>query len=102
MKAPPHRRRGRQQRRTDLIGFLFILPNLLGFLLFVAIPLVFSFILGFFSWDAITRMKFVGLKNYANLFLDDGFLISLANTFYYTVVSVPLTASASASPWPWR
>jgi multiple sugar transport system permease protein len=67
------------------------MPNLLGFLIFIAIPLLFSFVLSFCEWDAITAIEFKGLENYLKLFKDKNFTISLINTFYYTIVSVPLT-----------
>lgn len=81
---------GKMQKRTNLTGYLFILPNLLGFLVFIAFPLVFSFILSFCEWDAVTDMKFIGLKNYARMLKDEGFRISLFNTLYYMIASVPL------------
>jgi ABC-type sugar transport system permease subunit len=84
----------KMQRRTNLTGLLFIMPNLLGFLVFIALPLIFSFFLSFNEWDAITDLKFVGLDNYIELFKDKGFRISLLNTCYYTAVSVPLTLVA--------
>jgi len=79
------------QKRANLTGLLFIMPNLLGFLIFIALPLLFSFVLSFFEWDAITTMTFKGFDNYVKLFHDQGFIISLVNTVYYTVASVPLT-----------
>lgn len=83
--------RNRLQLKTDLIGYGFILPNLLGFLIFIAGPFVFSIILGFFSWDAVGHMQWVGIDNYARLFKDATFRASLFNTFYFTFVAVPLT-----------
>jgi multiple sugar transport system permease protein len=79
------------QRKNNITGLLFIMPNLLGFLIFIAIPLLFSFVLSFCEWDAITAIEFKGLENYLKLFKDKNFTISLINTFYYTIVSVPLT-----------
>lgn len=45
-------------------GWLFLSPNLLGFLLFFAGPLVFSLVISFYDWDGITSPSFVGLGNY--------------------------------------
>lgn len=78
------------QTRTNIKGILFILPNLLGFLVFTAFPLVFSFVLSFSDWDAITDIRFIGLDNYFRMFKDEGFRISLFNTLYYMIASVPL------------
>ncbi len=52
-----------------LSGLLFLSPNLLGFLLFFAGPLLFSFYVGFTNFDATTGNRdWVGLQNYAKLF----------------------------------
>lgn len=48
-------------------GFLFIAPNLLGFLLFFAGPLLFSLYLSFTDSDSFTA-TFVGLRNYIEIF----------------------------------
>lgn len=45
-------------------GLLFLSPNLIGFLLFFAGPLVFSFFISFTEWNGITAATFVGLDNY--------------------------------------
>jgi ABC-type sugar transport system permease subunit len=45
-------------------GWLFLSPNLIGFLLFFAGPLVFSLVISFYEWDGITTPVFVGLGNY--------------------------------------
>lgn len=78
------------QRKTDAVGYAFLAPNLIGFLIFTLIPFAYSFYISFFKWDAIGDMKFVGLNNYIKLFKDSGFKISLGNTLYYTFVNVPL------------
>ena len=81
---------GGNQLRKDITGYAFLAPNLIGFLMFTLVPFVYSFYISFFNWDAITEMKFVGLNNYTKLFRDSGFLISLKNTLYYTLVNVPM------------
>ncbi len=45
-------------------GWLFLSPNLIGFLLFFAGPLIFSLVISFYAWDGITSPTFVGLGNY--------------------------------------
>jgi ABC-type sugar transport system permease subunit len=49
---------------TALTGWLYLSPNLLGFLAFFAGPLVFSMVISFYDWDGITEAVFVGLDNY--------------------------------------
>lgn len=72
-------------------AYIFLLPGLLGFLVFVLYPVIASFVLVFLEWDGLTEMKFVGLDNYARLFKDETFKISLFNNLHYTGVTVPIT-----------
>ena len=51
-----------------LSGILFLSPNLLGFLLFFAGPLLLSFYVSFTNWDAFGTRDFIGLDNYAKIF----------------------------------
>jgi ABC-type sugar transport system permease subunit len=48
-----------------LIGWAFLSPNLLGFLIFIAGPLLFSLYVSFTNWDAFGNGDYVGLANYA-------------------------------------
>jgi len=50
-----------------LSGWLFLSPNLLGFLLFFAGPLLFSLYVSFTDWDAFGTKNWVGLQNYAKI-----------------------------------
>jgi len=77
--------------RNALTAYTFILPNFLGFMIFTLVPVIVSIILSFMEWDTASPMKFVGLKNFAHLLKDETFRISLGNTLYYTVATVPLT-----------
>jgi ABC-type sugar transport system permease subunit len=52
--------------REAVEGYLFLLPNLLGFLVFMAIPLGMSLYYSFTDYDLLTPAKFVGLKNYVD------------------------------------
>lgn len=49
-------------------GFMFLAPNLLGFLLFFAGPLLFSFYVSLTEWDAFGTKTWVGLANYVKIF----------------------------------
>lgn len=67
------------QRQEQIEGFLFLSPNLLGFLFFFAGPLIFSLLISFWDWDALGDKNFVGLANYIDLFsLDLAFMDSSA------------------------
>lgn len=50
--------------REAIEGYLFLLPNLLGFLIFFAVPLALSFYYSFTDYNLFTAPKWVGLANY--------------------------------------
>ena len=77
--------------REALTGYLFIAPWLVGFLVFVAGPMLFSLYSSFTNYDITSTFDWVGLRNYTKLFTDDNlFWKSMYNTFYFTVWSVPI------------
>jgi len=83
-----HSQRG---ARRALWGYLFITPWLLGLVFFVAGPILASLVLSFTKYDILSPPQFVGLDNYYKAFFKDAqFWPSLARTFYYAVVMVPL------------
>ncbi len=58
--------------QTEAIsGYLFLSPNLLGFLLFFAAPLLLSFYTSFTDWDAFGTRNWIGLDNYRTIFTLD-------------------------------
>ncbi len=72
-------------------GYLFLLPSLIGFALFVIIPVVGSFGLSFFKWDLLTDAEFIGIDHYVKLLTrDDIFRRVLENTAFYVVFIVPI------------
>jgi multiple sugar transport system permease protein len=81
--------------KDTLTAYSFILPNFIGFVVFTMVPVIVSIALSFMEWDTANPAKFVGLKNFAKLFKDETFKISLVNTLYYTLGTVPLTLVAS-------
>jgi multiple sugar transport system permease protein len=69
---------------------------LIGFIVFTAYPLIFSFILSFSEWDLMSPYKFVGLSNYIRIFTRDRFFLkSLSVTFKFAAMSVPLNLIAA-------
>ena len=72
-------------------GYLFLLPSLIGFALFVIIPVIGSFALSFFKWDLLTDAEFIGVDNYVQLLTrDDIFFRVLRNTAFYVGTIVPI------------
>ncbi|HLK15154.1 MAG TPA: sugar ABC transporter permease [Fimbriimonadaceae bacterium] len=77
--------------RRNLVGYLFISPWLVGFLVFVAGPFVRSIYLSFTRYNIVTAPKWVGLANYRMLLTqDDLFWKSAWVTVKYAAISVPL------------
>ena len=73
------------------LGFLFVLPFVLGVLLFKLFPFVTSFALSFTQYDIIDPPQWIGLQNYRELFGDDPlFRKSLGVTLWFAVLAVPL------------
>lgn len=71
--------------------YLFILPNLIGVLLFLAFPVVFALWMSFTNYDILAdKAPWIGLQNYKELLTDDPlFWTSLWNSTYYTLLTVP-------------
>jgi multiple sugar transport system permease protein len=82
--------------RRDRLGYLFISPWLIGFVLFTAMPFVASIWLSFTHYTVASSPTWVGLANYQTLLFDDpSFWIALCNTLLYAVVAVPLCVAAA-------
>ncbi len=77
--------------RNAIKGYLFLVPNIIGFAIFTFIPIVASFVLSFTSWDGFGELEFIGIDNFVKLFSDDIFRVSMWNTLVFTLISVPVT-----------
>jgi multiple sugar transport system permease protein len=79
-------------RWRNIRGFFFILPWLVGFVLFTLGPFLGSLYLSFTSWRLVGPIQWVGLDNYVQLLTADArFAQSLVNTAAYTAVQTPGT-----------
>ena len=100
-------RMGKLERKNTLVAYSFLAPNFIGFAVFTLVPVICAIALSLFEWNGgdISKLKFVGLDNYATIFAtkkvaEKGLAyffnradlgIALKNTVYYTVITVPLT-----------
>lgn len=93
----PVRRPGqRKADRRELRGaLLFLSPWILGFLVFTLWPVLYSGYLSLTDYDVLTDPEFVGLENYERMAQDPKVRLALWNTFYYTVLHVPLLVVVS-------
>lgn len=71
------------------IGLVYILPWLIGFLIFTFYPMIASFVYSFFDFNFQTNMKFVGLQNFKKMFTDSDFRLSVKATFTFVIFAVP-------------
>ena len=81
--------------RQNLVGYSFILPNFIGFFIFIFIPVMFSLALSFSDWDGFTEMKFAGLENFINIFKDRVFVSAIWQTAYFSIFTVLFSMIAS-------
>ena len=82
----------KDREHEGLAAGLFLLPNLIGFLIFTAIPVGAAFVLAFYDYDLLLGASWAGLENFREMFtVDRVFRAALFNTVYFTAVSVPLS-----------
>jgi multiple sugar transport system permease protein len=84
--ALPGRRRIAEETRW---AFLFLLPWIVGFIVFTAIPMIASLYLSFTHYNVIRPPQVIGLDNYVQLTHDRRIPLSLLNTAFYAVLHVP-------------
>ena len=73
------------------MAYAFILPWIIGFVVFIGGPIVASFGLSFFRWKMIAPPRFLGLTHYINMVTtDELFRIAIWVTFKFVVISVPI------------
>jgi multiple sugar transport system permease protein len=92
----------RKDSAAIAVGVAFLLPNILGFLAFTLIPLIFSLVLAFSNWDLKlhnmfhpeAHIHFVGLDNFRLLLSQPEFWTYLGNTLYM-MLGMPVGIAAS-------
>lgn len=92
MRAKP--KMSKALKKEAAVGYLYLIPNLIGFLVFTAIPIIAGFVMSFTDYNGFSG-SFVGLSNYTKLFRDTQFKAAFVNNMVYSVVSVPLTILAA-------
>ncbi len=91
---------GARRRRQAFVAWLFALPFVLIFSVFMLLPLVSSFLMSFTDFrsgdiQSPLAVDFVGFGQYADLFAEPRFRRSLLNTAYFVVVGIPLTMAVA-------
>ncbi|NCB02617.1 MAG: sugar ABC transporter permease, partial [Spirochaetia bacterium] len=72
----------------DWHGYIFILPTLIFFSVFLIYPMINAFYLSVQSWNLLGPKTFVALENFKNLLQDTRFLNSFKTTMHFSVISV--------------
>ena len=83
----------------------FLAPNMIGFLILYAVPIILSFAISFTSWSGIKKLdflsieswgkNFVGFQNYKNILVSEEFWQSLLHVGYFIMLYIPLMLVAS-------
>lgn len=71
--------------QRKLVGFLFVLPGLVFFMIFFFYPVINAIYISFTRWNLFTSKQFVGLGNFVELFQDPDFLQSFKVTGYFSL-----------------
>jgi multiple sugar transport system permease protein len=97
--APPP---GRVRRLREELGrpetrwaFIFLLPWIVGFIVFTAGPMIASLVFSFTNLGLRRNFSFVGLDNYERLASDPRVMLALQNTTFYTILHVPLALAVA-------
>ena len=77
--------------KNSTAGVVFALPFIIGFTMFMIVPMGMSLYYSFCEFEILGAPKFIGIENYIKMFTEDEtFYKSISVTFFYALVSVPL------------
>jgi multiple sugar transport system permease protein len=83
------------RKREAVAGYLFIGPALLGFILFIAGPLLVSLALSFTEYRLMRPPRWIGLDNYRQMFADELVVQAFKVTMLYALAALPLQLTLS-------
>jgi multiple sugar transport system permease protein len=75
-----------RKNQQQIAPWLFLLPGVLMFLIYVIIPIFQSMNISFYEWDGLGKKEYVGIENYVELLDDDDFYTSLKNNVIWLVL----------------
>lgn len=85
-KYAPPRRSWYKRNEIALTPWLFLIPAVLFFLVYVILPIIQSFNVSTLAWDGLGEKEFIGLENYRELWDDPAFYISLRNNLIWLLL----------------
>ena len=71
------------------VTYTFVLPDFIGLLVFIIIPIIYSFYMSLYDWNFANIKQFIGIQNYVTMFSDSEWWQSLGRTFKLTLMYVP-------------
>jgi multiple sugar transport system permease protein len=80
----------RDRLEQAVVGYAFILPDVIGLLIFMVGPMIMAFVISFTDWRLVGTPQYVGTHNYRVMLDDPRFSDSLKRTFSFTIRYVPL------------
>ena len=75
--------------KQRLMGYVFLLPTVVLFLIFTVVPFIMAFYLSFFEYNLLEVGEFVGFEYYSTAFSNTEFMKSFLNILIYAVMYVP-------------
>jgi multiple sugar transport system permease protein len=89
--ATVKKRKGKLHARDSWFGYLFVSPIVLGYAVFMLIPIIWAFVMSFTNESLMGSSQFIGFDNYARAFQEDPlFWTSVGNTLYFSLGLIPL------------
>ena len=81
-----------RKRDERIAGYIFSLPAVALLIAFLVVPIIYTVYYSVFQYQVMrpNDITFIGFENYHKLITDSDFWISLKNTFYFTIVVVPV------------
>lgn len=80
-----------KKKKEIMYFYIFILPWIIGFLIFTIYPMLSSIYYSFTNYNVINPPEFIGLENYTYMLQDELIGYSVKATLYYSLISVPFT-----------
>ena len=79
-------------------GYLFVLPNLIGFCVFFVLPVIYGIIVSLTNYNGFKKFDFIGIQNYINLFKDKFFVIALKNNIFSSICTIDYFSGFDIGP----
>ena len=82
------------KKQEAVTGYLFTIPNVIGTLVFVIVPLMMTLGLSFCDWNfvkGLNGVEFIGFENYKRMVYDERIFASLKNNIFFVLTQIPAT-----------